>query len=107
MILLTCPCCGPRNVSEFAYGGSLVDRPDPADATPREWRDYLYLRDNTRGWVTERWYHRAGCRQFLVVERDTVTDETRDPRASVDVIPAEPPRAEPPAAEPPAREGAS
>ena len=101
MILLTCPWCGPRNVSEFAYAGSLADRPEPADATPREWRDYLYRRDNTRGWVTERWYHRAGCRQFFVVERDTVTDETRDPRAAVDLI-----SAEPPTAEPPSREGA-
>jgi sarcosine oxidase, subunit delta len=98
MILLTCPWCGPRNVSEFAYGGSLVDRPDPADATPREWRDYLYLRDNTRGWVTERWYHRAGCRQFFVVERDTVTDQTRDPRTgTVNLTATEPPTAEPPA----------
>ena len=100
MILLTCPWCGPRNVSEFAYDGSLVARPDPADATPREWRDYLYLRDNTRGWVTERWYHRAGCRQFFVVERDTVTDETRGPRTgTVSLNPAEPPAEEPPATE--------
>lgn len=102
MILLTCPWCGPRNVSEFAYGGSLIARPDPADATPREWRDYLYLRDNTRGWVTERWYHRAGCRQFFVVERDTVTDEMRGPRTGTVNLDA----TEPPTAEPPAREGA-
>ena len=100
MILLTCPWCGPRNVSEFAYGGSLVARPDPADAAPREWRDYLYLRDNTRGWVTERWYHRAGCRQFFIVERDTVTDQTRNPRTgTVDLTAKEPPTAEPPATE--------
>jgi len=100
MIRLTCPWCGSRNVSEFAYGGSLADRPEPADATPREWRDYLYLRDNTRGWVTERWYHRAGCRQFFVVERDTVTDQTRDPRTgTVNLTAAEPATAEPPASE--------
>jgi len=102
MILLTCPWCGPRNVSEFAYAGSLVDRPDPAEATPREWRDYLYLRDNTRGWVTERWYHRVGCRQFFVAERDTVTDQTRDPGTGTVSLKA----AEPPTAEPPATEGA-
>jgi heterotetrameric sarcosine oxidase delta subunit len=75
--MLTCPWCGPRNSSEFDYAGNVAGRPDPARATPREWRDYLYLRDNTRGWVTERWYHRAGCRQFFVAERDTATDETR------------------------------
>ena len=76
-----------------------MGRPDTAHATPREWRDYLYLRDNTRGWVTERWYHRAGCRQFFVVERDTVTDETRSPRRTVDLMATEPPTAEPPASE--------
>jgi heterotetrameric sarcosine oxidase delta subunit len=74
----------------------VAGRPDPAQATPREWRDYLYLRDNTRGWVTERWYHRAGCRQFFVAERDTVTDQTRDPAGTVDLTAAEPPSAEPP-----------
>ena len=80
----------------------MAGRPDPAAATPREWRDYLYLRDNTRGWVTERWYHRAGCRQFFVVERDTVSDETRGPRTGTVNLTA----TEPPTAEPPAREGA-
>jgi heterotetrameric sarcosine oxidase delta subunit len=79
---LVCPWCGRRNSSEFSNGGSVLGRPDTGDVTPREWRDYLYLRDNTRGWVTERWYHRAGCRQFFVVERNTVTDETRDPRTT-------------------------
>jgi sarcosine oxidase subunit delta len=75
-----------------------VTRPGPAQVTPRDWRDYLYLRDNTRGWVTERWYHRAGCRQFFVIERDTVTDETRDPRtAAVSREEAQAPTAEPPA----------
>jgi heterotetrameric sarcosine oxidase delta subunit len=80
----------------------VAGRPDPDQATPREWRDYLYLRDNTRGWVTERWYHRAGCRQFFVVERDTVTDQTRDPRTGTVSLKA----AEPPTAEPPANQGA-
>ena len=51
---------------------------------------------------TERWYHRAGCRQFFVVERDTVTDQTRDPRAGTVSLNA----AEPPTAEPPANQGA-
>ncbi len=80
----------------------MAGRPGPDQATPREWRDYLYLRDNTRGWVTERWYHRAGCRQFFVVERDTVTDQTRDPRTGSVYLTA----TEPPTAEPPANEGA-
>jgi len=102
VILLTCPWCGQRNSSEFSYAGNVAGRPDPDQATPPEWRDYLYLRDNTRGWVTERWYHRAGCRQFFVVEQDTVTDQTRVPRAGTVSLNA----AEPPTAEPPANQGA-
>lgn len=84
MIALPCPWCGPRNVSEFAYGGESHARPDPSSATPEEWRGYLYLADNPAGAVTENWYHRAGCRQYLVVERDTVSNQvisTRRARA--------------------------
>ena len=77
MMLLPCPWCGPRNVSEFRYVSELVPRPDPAAATPGAWRDYLYLRDNTRGWVTETWYHRMGCRKFITVQRHTGTNQTR------------------------------
>lgn len=77
MILLPCPWCGPRNVSEFHYGGELAPRPDPATATTEQWRGYLYMRDNRCGWTAERWYHRAGCRQYFVIERNTLTSETR------------------------------
>ncbi len=59
----------------------VVRRPDPNTATAQEWRDYLYLRGNPRGWVTERWYHRAGCRRYLTIDRDTRTDETRPAEA--------------------------
>ncbi len=75
MMLLPCPWCGYRNVSEFAYGGELVTRPDPATTTRDEWRAYLYLRDNPAGLLREGWYHRAGCRQYFQAVRDT-TDNT-------------------------------
>ncbi|MGF1471445.1 MAG: sarcosine oxidase subunit delta [Rubrobacteraceae bacterium] len=80
MILLDCPYCGPRNASEFHYAGELSERPDPTGTTPGEWRTFLYLRDNPAGWTTETWFHRAGCRQHLVVERHTVTNEVRRTR---------------------------
>lgn len=76
MMLVPCPWCGPRNVSEFTYHGEDVPRPDPAHATPRQWREYLYFRANPRGWVTERWQHQAGCRQHFRLERDTLTNQT-------------------------------
>lgn len=80
MILLPCPWCGPRSVQEFAYEGEVVPRPEVPSTTPEEWRDYLFFRDNPRGWTVEQWYHRAGCRRFLVAERHTETNEVRATR---------------------------
>ena len=77
MILLPCPWCGPRDADEFGYVGEPRPRPDPLTTTPRQWRDYLYLRRNVAGWTIERWYHRMGCRRYLLVERDTTTNEVR------------------------------
>ncbi|HZD37128.1 MAG TPA: sarcosine oxidase subunit delta [Actinomycetes bacterium] len=80
MILLPCPWCGPRNVAEFRYAGERVPRPDPAAASAEAWRAYLYLRANPAGWTTEHWFHRAGCRRYLTVERHTVTNAVRSAR---------------------------
>jgi sarcosine oxidase, subunit delta len=77
MMLLPCPWCGSRDASEFAHVGETPSRPDPRTATPEEWRGYLYLRNNTCGWVVETWYHRMGCRKFVKLERHTDTNETR------------------------------
>jgi len=73
MILLDCPNCGPRNVSEFRYGGEVRKRPDPNAVTPAEWADYIYMRDNPLGVVREWWYHRQGCSQWFIAERHTKT----------------------------------
>jgi heterotetrameric sarcosine oxidase delta subunit len=75
MIQLRCPWCGLRNAGEFHYGGNVRPRPDPAETTQREWRDYLYFPGNPHGQTVETWYHRMGCRRFFTVERDTVTNE--------------------------------
>jgi heterotetrameric sarcosine oxidase delta subunit len=80
VILLPCPYCGSRNVSEFRYVGELSERPDPNATGVEEWRVFLYMRANPAGWTTETWYHRAGCRQHFVVERHTVTNEVRASR---------------------------
>ncbi|MDQ3663351.1 MAG: sarcosine oxidase subunit delta [Actinomycetota bacterium] len=77
MILLPCPWCGPRDAEEFGYVGETLTRPVPLETTAKEWRDYLYLRRNIAGWTTERWYHRMGCRRYLLVERDTTTNDVR------------------------------
>ena len=77
MMLLPCPWCGPRNVTEFRYGGSAGTRPAPATATPEQWRRYLYIQRNPQGWDTETWYHSAGCRRYFTAERNTATNEAR------------------------------
>ena len=81
MMTIDCIYCGTRNASEFRYLGETGHRPDPNQATPEEWRDYLYFHCNPSGWTTERWLHRAGCRRFLIVERNTATNEIRAVRA--------------------------
>jgi len=35
--------------------------------------EYVYLRDNPRGHHLEYWHHVAGCRQWIRVQRDTLT----------------------------------
>ncbi|GAA5167231.1 sarcosine oxidase subunit delta [Pseudonocardia eucalypti] len=80
MVLLPCPWCGPRNVSEFRHVGEVVARPDPETVTPEAWREYLYLRRNTSGWTEETWYHGSGCRRYFRLNRHTVTNETRPAR---------------------------
>jgi sarcosine oxidase, subunit delta len=80
MILLPCPYCGPRNVSEFHYVGEVSERPDANETGVEEWRAFIYTRNNPAGWTTETWFHRAGCRQHLVTERHTMTNEVRASR---------------------------
>jgi heterotetrameric sarcosine oxidase delta subunit len=73
MLLIPCPWCGPRDETEYRFGGqAFIQRPTP-DASDGEWADYLFTRDNPRGGHWERWHHFAGCRQWLNIERDTVT----------------------------------
>ena len=76
MLLLGCPNCGARNVSEFRYGQEYTPRPrDPMACSDEEWARYLYLRDNRIGYQTEWWYHNAGCGLWFLAERHTKTNE--------------------------------
>ena len=73
MLLIPCPWCGPRAQVEFTYGGDASLRRPDNDADAREWSDYVYLRDNPRGPHDEWWQHSAGCRSWLRLRRDTLT----------------------------------
>jgi methylglutamate dehydrogenase subunit B len=72
---IKCPYCGERDASEFTYRGDAAPkRPAPdGDNAQAAFADYVYLRDNPAGPLSELWYHRAGCRSWLVVTRDTRT----------------------------------
>jgi len=75
VLLLTCPWCGPRDETEFHYGGQAhVAYPAvPADLSDEEWAAYLFYRDNPKGAFAERWLHSTGCRRWFNAVRDTVT----------------------------------
>ena len=77
MLLIPCPWCGPRDEAEFGYGGQAhVARPaEPDQLDDAAWGEYLYLRDNPKGLFAERWVHRAGCRRWFNLLRDTVSHE--------------------------------
>lgn len=79
-MLIPCPFCGLREHSEFAYGGdATVRRPRQAEpAWGPDWQTYVYQRTNPRGPHQEYWQHVAGCRQWLVVSRDTLTHQVLD-----------------------------
>ncbi|MGW7303852.1 sarcosine oxidase subunit delta, partial [Streptomyces sp. NPDC054829] len=102
MLLIPCPWCGPRDESEFHYGGQAhVPYPeDPSTLTDEEWARYLFFRDNPKGPFAERWTHTAGCRRWFNAVRDTSTNEiltvyrageerpeTPEPRPAVSAVP--------------------
>ena len=73
MLIIKCPHCGPRDHTEFSYGGDATVK-RPADGASMEpWYDAVYLRDNPRGPHAELWQHVQGCRAWVVVTRDTLT----------------------------------
>ncbi len=74
MLLIPCPNCGPRDESEFDYGGRAIAFP-PLDASPNDWHQALHLScDNDRR-VDEHWYHAGGCECWIRVSRDLFTHE--------------------------------
>jgi sarcosine oxidase subunit delta len=67
--MLSCPNCGAREPYEFRYGGQILS----SDATSPG------LGGTTTQNLPERqrelWYHRLGCRRWIVAERDVRTND--------------------------------
>ncbi len=88
MLRIPCPICGLRDETEFSYGGDAsVKRPAMAETDPKAWMDYVFYRGNPRGRHLEYWHHVQGCRQWLVVERDTVSHVISGCRLAREVSP--------------------
>jgi heterotetrameric sarcosine oxidase delta subunit len=73
MLLIPCPWCGARDQTEFTYHGDATVQRPTADAPAEAWTAYVYERPNLRGLHDEWWQHTSGCRQWIVVRRDTAT----------------------------------
>ncbi|WHS62433.1 sarcosine oxidase subunit delta [Pseudomonas sp. G2-4] len=80
MLKIHCPHCNEvREEEEFTYRGeAFIARPADAALNTLDdagFGDYLFMRVNHKGLMYENWYHGGGCRHFLVVARDNVTNE--------------------------------
>jgi len=79
MLRIECPLCGERQYTEFRYGGDAgKPRPGYDVADLGAWHEYLFLFDNPKGMHREFWQHVQGCRQWLVVVRNTATDKVAE-----------------------------
>ena len=80
MLNISCPWCGPREESEFTYGGDGSIVYPALDGSMEDWVKAVFERENPRGVQTETWHHVSGCRAWLLVERDTMTHEIHSVR---------------------------
>jgi len=79
MLRLSCPLCGMRDYTEFHYGGDArKPRPVHGSGNLETWCDYIFVFDNVKGVHREFWQHVLGCRQWLVVQRDTASNGVVD-----------------------------
>ncbi|MBJ9984702.1 sarcosine oxidase subunit delta [Acinetobacter sp. S40] len=74
MKIMHCPLNGPRNISEFTYGGELKEMIDQNTCSDEAWADYVFNTRNIAGVVLEWWMHTPSSYWFIA-ERHTVTDK--------------------------------
>ncbi|MDD9883897.1 MAG: sarcosine oxidase subunit delta [Gammaproteobacteria bacterium] len=89
MLLIKCPWCGTRDMSEFSYHGEahLLRPPAPAEVDDAQWGAYLFARKNPKGLHRERWVHAHGCRRWFNVLRDTRDDRIHATYRPGDALP--------------------
>ena len=70
MKVMTCPLNGPRNISEFTYGGEFKQMPDPQTCSDAEWADYVFNSEDTLTRADMDFYwHRLGPRKRTTFDR--------------------------------------
>lgn len=74
---IECPNCGTRPYTEFACDGEVKRPPRGGEDVHADDFDRVWMRENVAGLQRERWFHSAGCRRWLTVERDTLTNDVR------------------------------
>lgn len=72
MKIINCPLNGPRNAQEFACGGEVHAAPQEG-ADGRAWAEYIFIKHNPAGLVSEWWCH-VPSGYWFIAERDTVND---------------------------------
>lgn len=73
MLLIPCPHCGARAQAEFVYERTM-DSVVRIGAEPDDAMETLFTRTNPRGEDEELWRHSFGCRAWMVVTRNRVTN---------------------------------
>jgi len=75
MLRICCPWCGERDELEFSYGGQahIAYPRNPHALSDESWAQYLFIRDNPKDVMHERWMHAQGCRRWFNVTRNTAT----------------------------------
>jgi sarcosine oxidase subunit delta len=81
--LIDCPNCGRRDVYEFKFGGERKETPG-SDAGLKDWRHYVHFNKNRAGRHEEWWYHH-GCDEWLLVDRDTTTNQVFGSKRLIDL----------------------
>lgn len=78
MLLIHCPYCSEdRPEVEFRHAGQahVVRSSELTSVSDEDFARFLYIRDNPKGIVFERWRHIHGCGRFFNAARDTVSDK--------------------------------
>lgn len=71
---IPCPHCGTRTLEEWVYG-EVFEVPANVEGAAQRDIDRGFMHNNVEGTVHEAWFHLYGCRRWVKVTRDTITDQ--------------------------------